>query len=109
MKVKQITEIIEEIQDCKFELGGGLDQLESFRNSGTKRYWRIGIRIKQDNTNSKPYALIVYQLHINENELHFPCDSIGFEFDSVNKTISYAKIKFIQHIEDINFKQITSK
>ena len=101
--ISKINKIIKEVQESSFNFSGGIDHLEISRTNFHDRHWRIGIRIKCDDTDSKPYAFITYQLRIGDKEFHFPPDSIGYEADAVVKTTFYSRTKFIEHLESLEF------
>lgn len=100
IKISTITGIVNEVISSEFGLDGGINHLEASLNKGGGNYWTIGIIIKKDNPNSKPYTLIRFELCIEGREIYFPPDSIGF--DSINKTMEYAKGKMISYLEDLD-------
>jgi hypothetical protein len=102
--IKTFLQILKEIQSVEFNWATPPDHIKASM-SGHKHYWRIGLRVKHDDTDSVPYVFISYELKLKLREdsigwveYDIQHDSIAYEEGAVVKTFDYAKKKFKESV-----------
>lgn len=98
MKIQQFLDIVFEIKNAKFDLHGVVGTLTA-SNSTAKYYWQIIIEHRYNLNGNYAYALIKFDLRVNDTQFYLDAKEIAFS--SLDQYLEFAKTEFVRQINNV--------